>query len=323
MDVLTDVLAAMRLSGGVVFDAEFSAPWCVESHLGPEDCQPFFEQPAHVIAYHFVTAGSLLCKVEGAPPVYAKAGDILLLTRNEPHILGSALGGEVKIARDLIEMPEHGELAHVRWGGGGERTAMFCGFLGTAGPMTPVLLCLPRLLKISTQEGARRQWLISSLQYAATEVRGAAAATVAKLAELLFAEAVQQYAANLPPGESGWFAALRDPAIGRVLTLVHARYAEDWTADALAREVGMSRSAFAGRFTELLAESPMRYCARWRMQVAANMLRDSQQNIFNVAYHVGFNSEAAFSRAFKREFGLPPAAWRRRAGVSPDAINAN
>jgi AraC-like DNA-binding protein len=313
MDVLTDVLAAMRLSGGIVLEAEFTAPWCVESHLGPEDCRPFFSLPAHVVAYHFVTAGTLLCRVGDGPPARAEAGDILLITRNEPHILASAIGGEVKVARELIEIPENGGLARVRWGGGGERAAMFCGFLGTVGPMTPILECLPRLLKVSTPEGARRQWLISSLEYAAAEVREGSAPAIAKLAELLFAEAVQQYAADLSPGESGWFAALRDPAIGRVLALMHERYAEDWTADALAREAGMSRSAFAARFTELLGESPMRYCARWRMQVAANMLRDSQQNVSNVAYHVGFNAEAAFSRAFKREFGLPPAVWRKQA----------
>jgi transcriptional regulator GlxA family with amidase domain len=144
------------------------------------------------------------------------------------------------------------------------------------------------------------------------EIREGSPRAIAKLAELLFAEAVQQYADNLPAQESGWFAALRDPAIGRILALVHARYAEDWTADALAHEVGMSRSAFAARFTALLGESPMRYCARWRMQAAANLLRDSRQNIGNVAYDVGFNSEAAFSRAFKREFGSSPATWRRQ-----------
>jgi AraC-like DNA-binding protein len=150
------------------------------------------------------------------------------------------------------------------------------------------------------------------LNYAAAEARTQPAG-LAKLVELLFAEAVQQYANDLPSSEGGWFAALRDPAIGQALRLIHDRYAEEWTSDGLAREVGMSRSAFAARFTELLGEPPMRYCARWRMQVAANMLRDEQQNVSNVAYHVGFNSEAAFSRAFKREYGVPPATWRRGA----------
>jgi AraC-like DNA-binding protein len=149
------------------------------------------------------------------------------------------------------------------------------------------------------------------MHYAAEEARAGAAAEVGRLVELLFAEAVRQYAQALPAEDGGWFAALRDPAIGRVLSLIHNRYAEEWTADLLAREVGLSRSVFASRFTELLAEPPMRYCARWRMQVAANMLRDQQQNIANIAYHVGFNSEAAFSRAFKRSTGYAPAAWRR------------
>jgi AraC-like DNA-binding protein len=311
MDVLTDVLAAMRLSGGVFLEAEFSAPWCVRTQLGPEDCKPYFTQPNHLIAYHFVTDGALVCEVEGGTRVEAAAGDIVLLTRNDPHILGNAIAGEPANARELIEAPDGG-LAHIRWGGGGERTAMFCGFLGTDSPMSSVLSGLPGLLRIRTADGARRQWLISSLHYAAEEARAGSAAAVARLVDLLFAEAVRQYAEELPGEAGGWFAALRDPAIGRALGLVHQRYAEDWTTDLLAREAGMSRSAFADRFTELLGEPPMRYCARWRMQVAANLLRDEQHNIANTAYHVGFNSEAAFSRAFKREYGLPPAMWRKQ-----------
>lgn len=319
MDVLSDVLSAMRLSGGIILEAEFTAPWCVRSQLGPEDCLPFFGQPAYVIAYHFVTHGALLCQVGEMPPVRAQAGDILLLTRNDPHCLGSDIDCAQVDAHDLIEVPD-GVLARIQWGGGGERTAMFCGFLGTQSPMISVLRCLPALLKVSTCEGPRREWLASSLQFAAAEVRDGAAGAIAKLAELLFAEAVRQYIGALPPGEGGWFAALRDPAISRTLALIHERYAEDWTASALAREAGLSRSTFAGRFTELLAESPMRYCARWRMQVAANMLRDKRQNICNVAYHVGFNSEAAFSRAFKREYGSPPAQWRELASTPPSHL---
>jgi AraC-like DNA-binding protein len=159
--------------------------------------------------------------------------------------------------------------------------------------------------------------MISSIALAAEEARAGSAAAVARLVDLLFAEAVRQHANDLPEGEGGWFAALRDPPISRALALVHERYAEDWTTDLLAREAGMSRSAFADRFTTLLGEPPMRYCARWRMQVAANLLRDEHQNIANVAYHVGFNSEAAFSRAFKREYGAPPAMWRRQLATLP------
>jgi len=319
VDLLSDVLAAMRLSGAVFLDAEFTAPWCVKSQLGPEDCKPFFAQPTHLIGYHFVTEGHLICEVEGMPRVEAGPGDILLLTRNDPHVLGSEIMADAVSGRDLVTPPEGGlaQMATLRHGGGGERTAMFCGFLGTESPMTSVLSGLPSLLKITTPAGARREWMISSMHYAAEEARAGSAAAVARLVDLLFAEAVKQHADNLPSGEGGWFAALRDPAISRALALIHERYAEDWTADLLAREAGMSRSAFADRFTDLMAEPPMRYCARWRMQVAANLLRDEQQNIANVAYHVGFNSEAAFSRAFKREYGAPPATWRKQLVAMP------
>jgi len=240
VDLLSDVLAAMRLSGAVFLDAEFTAPWCVKSQLGPEDCKPFFAQPTHLIGYHFVTEGHLICEVEGMPRVEAGPGDILLLTRNDPHVLGSEIMADAVSGRDLVTPPEGGlaQMATLRHGGGGERTAMFCGFLGTESPMTSVLSGLPSLLKITTPAGARREWMISSMHYAAEEARAGSAAAVARLVDLLFAEAVKQHADNLPSGEGGWFAALRDPAISRALALIHERYAENWTADRIKRMFG-------------------------------------------------------------------------------------
>lgn len=319
MDALASVLSTMKLSGSVFLEAEFSSPWCVESQIGPDDCDPYFRTPAHVISYHYVVSGELLCAVGSEPPRRAQSGQILLLPRNDRHLMGSALTGRPARTRDLIRRGEDDGLPHIRWGGGGETTHLLCGFLGTVAPVNAFLLGLPSLLVIDASSGSSGEWLTSSLRYASAE-SARSPEFVGRLAELLFAEAVKEYARALPSGESGWFAALRDGQVGRALTLIHARSDHPWTTEALAREVALSRSAFADRFTQLIGEPPMRYLARHRMNVAANMLQEGAQSTGNIAFAVGFASEAAFSRAFKKEYGVPPGQWRRaRAGAAAPA----
>ena len=159
-------------------------------------------------------------------------------------------------------------------------------------------------------------WMARTFSYAAqTLAKGdpGAATVITKLSELLFVEAVRSHIAALPREETGWLAGLRDPAIGRALSLMHARINEDWTADALARQVNLSRSTFADRFAALIGVPPMRYLLNWRMQVAAHKLRETREAIARIAFEVGYESEAAFTRAFRRELGQPPAAWRKQA----------
>lgn len=316
MDVLSEILSAMRLSGGVVFDAEFCAPWCVESQYVPEDCAAFFPVPAHVIAYHYVTRGGFWLKVEDEAPVRVEAGEIVLLPRNDRHLMFSDEGAEPLVLDHSTIADVSGEPIRFRYEGEGERTAMFCGYLGSVAPEPALLQNLPRLLKVRLASDAREAWLQSSLRLAAEELQATAPEPVARLSELLFSEAVKRYAEALPADETGWLAGLRDPAVSRALAIIHTRYSEDWDVSSLAREVGMSRSALAERFVSLIGEPPMRYCARWRMRMAANLLRDGRQSSGNVAFDVGFNSEAAFVRAFKREYGEPPATWRRRQAIA-------
>lgn len=311
VDVLHDVLSAMKLSGGIFLEAEFSRPWCVTSQMGPEDCAAFFTEPAHVISYHYVVSGSFVCAVDDQPPVEVKAGQVMLVPRNEKHKLGSCLDQDAISTRDLIQPPSEGELLRIAWGGGGEPCKMYCGFLGTLTPINAFLLSLPSILVIDMEKGTRGAWMASSFEFASTEAAARSPELLGRLAELLFAEAVRQYVENLPADHTGWLAGLRDPYISRALTILHTRYAEALTAEELAREVGLSRSALADRFTTRLGEPPMRYLARHRMNVAANLLQERRQNACNVAYSVGFNSEAAFNRAFKKEFGVPPGAWRK------------
>lgn len=311
MDVLTSVLSAMKLTGGVFLEAEFTEPWCVSSKIAPEDCAAFFPEPQHVIAYHYVIEGDFLCRVGSDPPAPIRAGQIILLPRNEEHHLGSCLSADPINAHELILPAKDGRLARISWGGGGEAVAILCGFLGTATPVNSFLLSLPSMLVIDASAGTAGEWLVSSVRYATRESFSGSPEIVGKLAELLFVEAVRQYVAELPPDQKGWLAGLRDPFVSQALTLLHSRCAESWTTDALAREVGLSRSALADRFSNTLGEPPMRYLAKWRMSLAASLLRDGGQNACNVAYAVGFNSEAAFNRAFKKEFGSPPATWRK------------
>jgi AraC-like DNA-binding protein len=314
-DALSDVLRAVRLSGGVFLDAEFSAPWCVAAQVGPEDCRAFGVEPERLIATHYVLEGTLRLAVEGEPPVELGAGDLVLLVRNDAHRLGSDLSLTPVPADDLIVPPGESALATIRYGGGGARTRIVCGFLAGELPDNPLFASLPRVFTLRAGQGKTRDWIESSFRFAAAELaagRPGSDTALAKLSELLFVEAVRACIAALPPDRTGWLAGLRDPHVGRALALLHGRVAHAWTVDELARQVGLSRSALGERFAALLGEPPMRYLARWRMQLASLRLRESHASLAEIAAEVGYDSEAAFNRAFKRELGVPPATWRRR-----------
>ena len=316
LDVLADLLSTMRLSGGVFLDGEFRTPWSVWAHLGPDDCATFFPGSRQMIAYHFVRAGRLVCEIKGQPPLTVEAGEIVILPRNEPHLLHGSIPASPVDAHKLIEPARKDGLLQIRSGGEGELTAIYCGFLGSLTADNMLLMALPSIMKIGASGLERGDWIERSLDFAVHGLSQDSPEMVGKMAESLFAEAVRRYMAALPPEEIGWLAGLRDTAVGRTLARIHQHYADAWTLDLLAREAGGSETVLVDRFRALIGESPMQYCARWRMHVAAEMLRDNGQNACSVAYSVGFNSEAAFNRAFKREFGLPPAAWQRsRAGA--------
>lgn len=317
VDALSDVLAAVRLSGAAFLDAEFSAPWCIAAHVGPEDCRSLGPAPAHIIAYHYVVDGRLLLSVGEAAPLEVGAGEIVLLPRNDPHRLASAPGLAPVQVDPFIRPPAADRPAFLRHGGGGESTRIVCGFIGCDAPHNPLLSTLPSVLRPAVKDDDDT-WFRSSFHRAAGEFAqgGIGSATVlGKLAELLFVEGVRRYLMTLPEEQTGWLAGLRDPIVGRALGLLHAHVAEPWTTEILAREAGLSRSAFAERFTELIGMPPMKYLAGWRLQLAATRLRDSPRSTAQIAYDVGYESEAAFCRAFKRHFGKTPAAWRKHPPV--------
>jgi AraC-like DNA-binding protein len=316
MDVLSDVLRVVRLSGGVFLDAEFTAPWCVTSQIAPGDCEPYFPAPRHIISYHLIVDGDLKLHVEGEPPREVSAGQIVLLPRNDPHLLGSFLGAKPINSHTLIQPPAGRGLARIVHGGGGEATRIVCGFLGSDTPFNPLLATLPKVMMLDVRAAPSGTWMESSFQFAAREAASGdigSATMLARLSELLFVEAVRRYVAELRTEQRGWLAGLRDPIVGRALTLLHSRPREPWTAEQLAQQVGLSRSAFAERFTSLIGQPPMQYLTLWRMQLATQRLRETTAPIARIAADVGYEAEAAFSRAFKREFGMPPAAWRKQS----------
>ena len=317
MDALSDVLRVAHLTGGVFLHADFFAPWCMSARVTPEHCGPALGPTSHLILYHYVVEGDLHVQIEGedGESLTIGAGEVVLLPRNDPHLMGSDLSLPPVAGSEIIRPPQDGGLASIHHGGDGGRTRMICGYLGCAsGEGNPVISTLPALLKLDVEQASAAEWIHSTFRYAAEEVsagRPGSGTVLAKLSELLFVEAVRRYAETLPDGQTGWLAGLRETHVARALALLHSDITRRWTVDDLGREVGLSRSALADRFIHLIGVPPMHYLASWRMQVATQKLRNTNASLAQVAELVGYDSEAAFSRAFKKAFGAAPATWRR------------
>ena len=320
MDALSHVLNSVRLEGAVYLNAEFTAPWCIRGELGLTSVRARLAGAEHVAFFHFLTEGS--CKVrliEGGEVLEASVGDLILFPQEGRHLMGTDLQLAPMEGKASIEaLPgADPEIFHMRHGGGGAATRFVCGYLALSRSVfRPLFDALPRVLCIRIGEGPAAALVHALFRQGVHESAAwgpGAASTLAKVAELLFVEALRRYLAELPPRGKGWLAGVRDPQIGRALALLHGAPAKSWTVDELARKVALSRSALAERFTTLLGEPPMQYLTRWRLALAARMLREGREPLIRIAEESGYESEGAFSRAFKREFGVPPASWRRNA----------
>lgn len=314
-DALSDVLRALRLRGAVFVEAEFGEPWCVLSQVGPEDCAEFSPLPREVIAYHYLCEGSMSLRVEGeSEPIALQPGDLVILPRNHRHRLGSDLASPPLPVEMLDHHQGHHGVLRLVHPGQARGARFFCGYLGHDNVNDPLLHALPRVLHLPLGQGASAQWLESSMRFAAQPLlapHGLTPSVLSRLAELLFAQAVQEYLERQSDDSTGWLAGLRDAKVGRALALMHGERQRAWTTEDLALAVGASRSAFAERFTALVGEPPMRYLAQQRMRFAAQQLRESDAPIARIAEAAGYESEPAFHRAFKRNFKTSPAAWRR------------
>ncbi len=316
MDALSDVLRTVHLKGGVFLHAEFSEPWCLSSQIKPGMRASFLGETSEIIPYHYVIEGFLRVQVANEPLCELKPGGLVLLPRNDAHLLGGDLQLPPTPSGAVVNLPADGGLATIRLGGEGERTRIVCRFLaGENLQQNPVISALPPLLYLDYREGSSAMWIRNTFSYAADEIaagRMGSETVFAKLSELLFVEAIHRYTESLPEGQTGWLAGLRDPFVSRALAALHRRPGDPWSVDELGRAVGLSRSALTDRFTHVIGVPPMQYLANWRIQVAAQELLNSSKSIPRIAQDIGYETEASFARAFKRWMGVPPATWRRQ-----------
>lgn len=313
-DTLSDVLKTVRMTGAAFFSVSAKAPWVAEQ-LTREVVLPMILPGAeHMISYHVVTEGSCYASLFDGESYEIKAGQVVVFTRGDPHVMSSEPGMRAEpMPRDALP-PGTPLPFHATFGADGPAsTKLVCGFLACdAHPFNPLIENLPRVMIGDTKASGAMPWLAELVRFAGREVsagRAGGESMLSKLTELMFIEVVRQYIDRLPDGQEGWLAGLRDPLVGKGLSLLHADPARDWDVGTLARSSGASRSEFAERFACFVGIPPMQYLAKWRMQLASGLLANDT-NIASVAAEVGYGSEASFSRAFKKMVGVPPSVWR-------------
>lgn len=318
-DILSDVLHAVRLSGAVFFDVQASSPWAAEAPPASEVALRAFQGAGHVIPFHVLTEGSCYVGLIGEEAVEFNAGDVVIYPHGDAHVVSSGPGMRAPVDEESYRRATQEPLpVRVTEGGGSAPEArVICGFLGCdARPFNPIIENLPRQL-IVNGDSTRDAWLNSFVEAALSESRNrqpGGETVLARMSELLFIAVLRRYVSELGPDARNWFMGLRDPGVGRALALLHREPAQPWTLEMLAQRSGMSRSVLAERFHELVGMPPMQYLARWRMQLAAKMLASGGRKIASIARDVGYDAEAAFSRAFKKLVGVSPTQWRRERG---------
>jgi AraC-like DNA-binding protein len=321
-DVLSDVLRAVRLTGAVYFDNELTSPWVTATPPLREIADNVMPGAERLIEYHLFAEGSGWGHALGQDPIRLQQGDIIVFPQGDPHVLASAPGMQAKPDMSIFARPPTALPIFYEFGGGGpDRARIVCCFLGCdERPYNPLLAALPSVIHLSAADPrSKTGWLATLLNIAAREARSERPGSeniLARLSELMFVDTLRQYLETLPQTQMGWLAGLRDPVVGEALGAMHGSPKEPWTVEGLARLAGLSRSMFAERFTEMVGKPPMQYLALWRMQLASRLLNEGGQ-VAAVADAVGYESEAAFSRAFKKLVGQPPATWRRGAGAAP------
>ena len=321
VDVLSEVLSAVRLTGSVFFDVSATSPWVAEAPPSAQIADAVTPGAQHAIEYHVVTRGSCwITIVDGATfdPIRLQEGDIAVIPHGEPHVVSSAPGMRANVDLASYGRPKDDSALPFKLRTGGEgaiEAHLICGFFTCdVRPFNPLLEALPRFMRIGRGTSAATDALLENFLRLAssenTEKRAGAQSVLNKLSELLFIEAIRTFMDRLSSTNIGWLSGLRDPLVGRTLSLLHAQPARSWTLDEIAAATGTSRSALVGRFTQVMGYPPIQYLTRWRMQLAAKRLRERGAKIAGVAQEVGYESEAAFSRAFKRFSGQAPSEWR-------------
>jgi AraC-like DNA-binding protein len=303
------------MTGAIFYDAICTAPWGF--------AVPPIQDVAHVLApgteclvgYHLLTEGRALVRMEDQQEVALEAGNIVMFPHGDPHTVSNGRPAALIDSRASILENLARKLSTYRLGGGGETTHFVCGYFGCERHAARLFLSgLPAVIRIELGDTGPVGWIQHSIQYLLSESaanRPGQAALLSRMAEALFIDSLRRYMEAMSPEATGWLAGARDPVVGSALGLLHRRPSHPWTLPVLAGEVGAARSVLAERFARYLGQPPMTYLARWRMQLAARQLQTTRKNVLTVALESGYDSEASFNRAFKREFGLPPAQFRR------------
>ncbi len=315
-DVLSDVLKAVRLTGAIFYDVSGHAPWAAEQPTQAEILPLILPGAEQLIAYHVVVEGRCFANLVGDTPIPVEAGEVIVITGGEPHVVSSAPGlrappsaGSAAAAAASGHLP-----CLVTYGTDGPFVRLICGFLACdARPFNPLLENLPPVIKAGRPGGRDPSWLAlfaRQVMEEASNRRSGSDSIIARLSELMFIEVIRQYLEEMPEGQTGWLAGLKDRSVGQVLSLMHSAPTKDWSIEELARESGVSRPVLSERFTRLVGCPPMRYLAKWRMQLAWRSLRSGPDSLATIAAECGYGSEAAFSRAFKRIVGVSPSVWR-------------
>lgn len=312
-DLLADALRTIRLSGSVFMNACFRTPFDVVTPRRFDANGPLAHLQ-HVSIFHLIASGSCVVEVVGAGPVNVSAGDILLVPFADDHRFWSGEGAEAVRADTLLRSSNLPGMGRINHGGDGEALRMVCGFIESSEFLiAPVFRTLPPLLVDRTGDDKVSALLASTVHQIITlaeETEPGTEIVLGRLMEILFIEVLRRYTTRLPANAKGWFAAVNDPLLSRALQIVHGEPARRWTVDDIAREAGSSRTVLAERFNAVLGQSPIEYITQWRMQLAAERLRNGRDSLAAIAAAIGYESEAAFNRAFKRVTGVTPGRWR-------------
>jgi AraC-like DNA-binding protein len=314
-DPLGEALHFLRMNGAFYCRSELTAPWGMTLAPMPD-----------YLWFHFVVFGRALVEPDASSASWLRPGELGLVPHGDGHVLRSEPGAP---APDVMEL----ELEHpsdryeiLRAGGGGAPTLLICGAVRFDHPAARNLVrILPDTIHIDSASSPQFEWMQSTLRLMgaeAKELRPGGEAVMTRLADILVVQAIRAWIETAPAARSGWLGALRDPQIGAAIALIHRHPAQPWTVALLAGEVSMSRSAFASRFTEMVGEPAMQYVTRWRMNVAVDALKEEGANVAELADRLGYRSEAAFARAFKRVVGVPPGAVKRAPAGEPVASAA-
>lgn len=314
MDALSETLRVVRLIGAIFINGRFTAPWCYQSPHA-DSAAPLLEPGAErVVIFHMITEGECYVEMDGQPPVHLIAGDAIIFPQGDAHRMTSTPGVPAATGAklDVVLSRRPRQLAY---GGGGAVTRLVCGYLACDARLARMLLAgLPSLVKVNVRGSNAGTWLEASLRYALSEARSprpGGMSVLAKLSEVLFIEVLRIYMNEQIVGRTGWLAGVGDRIIGAALSALHKKPAHPWTLENLASEAGTSRSVLAEKFQLLVGISPIQYLTQWRMLLAANLLSGSNAPLIRIAEEVGYQTDTAFSRAFSREYGTPPATWRR------------